>query len=127
MVVQAQLRAVLVFFAYSPPPFSAVVFLAKLFCVLCVCMRLPVVFQQYTGLVCQGDRAGGCLRHWSSRSCNLFYDYLVYKQFCSGRSKCFHLPTVAKSLELALVISVTSLKPILSHLNARRKKCNHHN
>lgn len=107
--VQAQLSVALVFFVQPPSPFSADIFCAKLFCILC--MRLPVVFQQYRGLLCPRSRAGGYLWHWSSRSSNLFYDYLAYKQLCSRRGKCFHLPRVAKSLELALVVSVTSLKP----------------
>lgn len=59
--------------------FSAGVLCAKIFSVLWVCMRLPAVFQQYMGLLCQRDRAGSCLGRWSSRSCNLFFDYLVYK------------------------------------------------
>lgn len=52
----------------------------------------------------------------------MFYDYLVCEQLCSRRGKYFHLPRVAKPLELALVISVTSLKPILSHFKCKEKK-----
>lgn len=54
--VQAQIRNALLFFAYPPSQFSAAIFCAKLFCVLCKCMRLPVVFQHYTGPLCQRNR-----------------------------------------------------------------------
>lgn len=47
---------------------------------------------------------------------------LVCEQLCSRRGKRFCLPRVAKSLELALVISVTSLKPVLSHFKCKGKE-----
>lgn len=120
MFVQAQLRAALVCFAYPPPPFSADLLCKIILCHLYLYEASCCISAIHGPIL--SDRAGGCLRHWSSRSCNLFYGYLVYKQLCSRRGKCFHLPRVAKSLEVALVISVISLKPILSHFECKGEK-----
>lgn len=115
------LRGALYFWGI-PPPFSAWSFVQKYFLFFVSVLGFFLHFSYTQDLLCQRDRASGCLRQWSSRSCNMFYDYLVCEQLCSRRGKYFHLPRVAKSLELALVISVTSLKPILSHFKCKEKK-----
>ena len=84
-----RLRAALVFLGILPLLFQQRSFVQKYFLFFVSVWGFLLYFSYTQDLLCQRDRASGCLRHWSSRRCNMVYDCLVVSNFILEQANIF--------------------------------------